>query len=158
MATRECQDLECADLTLIKRMIPHRYPFLMIDKVICMVRGKSAVGIKNVTVNEPYFQGHFPDEPVVPGVTIIESMAQTAAVLVNHTLDMVDQDISIYLLGVDKARFRRKVVPGDVLELHISVLRGGGKVWKLKGEGRVGDSIAAQAEITAIWELNAGTG
>ena len=120
-----------------------------------MDKGKRAIGIKNITVNEPYFQGHFPDEPIVPGVTIIESMAQTAAVLVNYTLDMIDMDISIYLLGVNKARFRKKVVPGDVLELHVDVLRGGGRVWRLQCRGEVGETTVAQAEITATWELNA---
>ena len=142
-----------ADLGMIKRMIPHRYPFLMIDKVIEMRRAESAVGIKNVTVNEPHFVGHFPDQPVMPGVAIIESMAQTAAILVSHTLDLIDKPIGIYLLALDNARFRKMVVPGDVLRLHLTVIRGRGKIWKFRGEGRVGEEVAAAAEITALWEL-----
>ncbi len=142
-----------ADLGMIMRMIPHRYPFLMIDKVIDMRRAESAVGIKNVTVNEPHFVGHFPDQPVMPGVAVVEAMAQTAAVLVSHTLDLIDKPIGIYLLALDKARFRRMVVPGDVLRLCLTVMRGRGKIWKFHGEGRVDGEIAAAAEITALWEL-----
>ncbi len=140
------------DHSMITRMIPHRFPFLMVDRVIRLEKGKSAVGIKNVTFNEPHFPGHFPDNPVMPGVAIVESMAQSAAILVNYTLDLIDQHISIYLLGVDNARFRKMVVPGDVLELHMTVLRRRGKVWKMQGMAYVGDSLAAEAMITALWE------
>ena len=142
-----------ADLGMILRMIPHRYPFLMIDKVVDMRRAESAVGIKNVTVNEPHFVGHFPDQPVMPGVAIVEAMAQTAAILVSHTLDLIDKPIGIYLLAVDNARFRKMVVPGDVLRLYVTVLRGRGRIWKFRGEGRVDGETAAAAEITALWEL-----
>ena len=144
--------LPFADLSQIKRMIPHRYPFLLVDKVIGIVPGEQAIGIKNVTANEPHFQGHFPDNPVMPGVSVVESMAQTAAVLVNYTLDMIDKEIAIYLLAVDDARFRKQVVPGDVLELHMNVLRNRGKVWKFKGKGQVSGSLVAEASITALWE------
>ena len=140
------------DHSLIIRMIPHRYPFLMVDKVIDVVAGESAVGIKNVTVNEPHFQGHFPDQPVMPGVAIVESMAQSAALLVNYTEDLIDKPINIYLLGVDEARFRRMVVPGDVLELRMNVLRRRGKVWRFQGKAYVGENLAAEAVITALWE------
>ena len=140
------------DHSLIIRMIPHRYPFLMVDKVIDVVAGESAVGIKNVTVNEPHFQGHFPDQPVMPGVAIVESMAQSAALLVNYTEDLIDKPINIYLLGVDEARFRRMVVPGDVLELRMKVLRRRGKVWRFQGKAYVGENLAAEAVITALWE------
>ncbi len=140
------------DHGMILRMIPHRYPFLMVDKVTRVLSGESAVGIKNVTINEPHFLGHFPGNPVMPGVAIVEAMAQTAAVLVNYTLDMIDRKIGIYLLAVDNARFRRMVVPGDVLELHVAVQRSRGKVWKFRGEGRVGSRLAAEASITALWE------
>ncbi|MCY3878497.1 MAG: 3-hydroxyacyl-ACP dehydratase FabZ [Rhodobacteraceae bacterium] len=137
---------------MIQRMIPHRYPFLMVDKVIVLEKGKSAIGIKNVTVNEPYFEGHFPGNPVMPGVSIIEAMAQAAAVLVNYTLDMIDKKIGVYLTAVDKARFRRMVVPGDVLELHIEAVRSRKTLWKFECEGRVEGQAAAQAEISAFWE------
>ncbi len=144
------------DHSMITRMIPHRFPFLMVDRVIRLEKGKSAVGIKNVTFNEPHFPGHFPDNPVMPGVAIVESMAQSAAILVNYTLDLIDQHISIYLLGVDNARFRKMVTPGDVLELRMTVLRRRGKVWKMQGMAYVGDSLAAEATITALWEPGEG--
>ena len=139
-----------ADLTLIQRIIPHRYPFLLIDKVRDIVPGESAVGIKNVTFNEPHFQGHFPGAPIMPGVTIIEAMAQTAAVLIGLALDQVDRNPLVYFMSIDKARFRRKVVPGDVLELRIKVLRGSSKVWKLEGSATVEGEAAAEAEFMAM--------
>ncbi len=145
--------VEIDHLTIL-RMIPHRYPFLLIDKLVDVRSGERATGIKNVTANEPYFMGHFPGNPVMPGVAVVEAMAQTAAVLVNFTLDMVDRDIGIYLMAVDNAKFRQMVIPGDRLELHMSVMRSRGKVWKFAGEGRVGDRVAAEAIITAFWEDN----
>lgn len=150
--------LPVADLAMIKRMIPHRYPFLMIDKVVDLKSGESAVGVKNVTVNEPQFDGHFPGEPIMPGVLVLEAMAQTAAVLVNYTLDMIDKQLGIYLLTMDGSRFRKKVVPGDVLELHMRVLRGRGKIWKFSGEAIVAGTTVAESEITALWELKQGAG
>lgn len=143
---------------MIKRMIPHRYPLLMIDRVVDLKRGESAVGVKNVTVNEPQFDGHFPDEPIMPGVLVLEAMAQTAAVLVNFTLDMIDKQLGIYLLTMDGSRFRKKVVPGDVLELHMRVLRGRGKIWKFSGKAIVAGVTVAESEITALWELKQGAG
>ena len=155
MNENEAQEAEPTEIdhATILRMIPHRYPFLLIDKVVDLIRGKSAVGIKNVTVSEPHFQGHFPGMPIMPGVTIVEAMAQTAAVLVNYTQDLLDQPINIYLMGVDEARFRRMVVPGDVLKLHLTALRSRGKVWKFKGVAKVEDAVAAEAVITALWQL-----
>ena len=150
--------LPVADLAMIKRMIPHRYPFLMIDKVVDLKSGESAVGVKNVTVNEPQFDGHFPGEPIMTGVLVLEAMAQTAAVLVNYTLDMIDKQLGIYLLTMDGSRFRKKVVPGDVLELHMRVLRGRGKIWKFSGEAIVAGTTVAESEITALWELKQGAG
>ena len=141
-----------ADLAMIKRMIPHRYPFLLVDKVVDMVANSRATGIKNVTVNEPYFVGHFPGMPVFPGVYSLESMAQTAAILVNYSLDLIDVPLNIYLMRVDNARFRRQVVPGDMLELHMTVIRGHGKVWKLDGNAIVDGNSVAEATITAYWE------
>lgn len=144
--------VEVIDHHMIQRMIPHRYPFLLIDKVVDLELGKSAVGIKNVTVNEPYFMGHFPGNPIMPGVAIVESMAQTSAVLVNLSLDMIDKNIGIYLMAVDNAKFRRMIVPGDRLNLHMSVIRNRGKVWKFEGTGMVDGQVAAEATITAFWE------
>ncbi|MDO5704814.1 MAG: 3-hydroxyacyl-ACP dehydratase FabZ [Paracoccus sp. (in: a-proteobacteria)] len=142
-----------ADLALIKRIIPHRYPFLFIDKVRDIVPYESAVGIKNVTCNEPHFQGHFPAEPVMPGVTIIEAMAQTSAVVVGISMNIIDKPLSTYFMGIDGCKFRRMVVPGDVLELHVSAKRGGGKIWKFEGRALVDGQLAAQAEFTAMMAL-----
>ncbi len=142
-----------ADLSLIKRIIPHRYPMLLIDKVRDIELGKSAVGIKNITANEPQFEGHFPEAPIFPGVMIVESIAQTSAVLVGMTLELIDKPLLVYFMSIDKCKFRRKVVPGDVLELHVEVLRGSSKVWKFRGVAKVGDEVAAQAEIVAMIDL-----
>jgi 3-hydroxyacyl-[acyl-carrier-protein] dehydratase len=139
-----------ADLALIQRIIPHRYPFLLIDKVRDIVAGTSATGIKNVTFNEPHFQGHFPGAPIMPGVTIIEALAQTSAVLVGLTLDLVDREPLVYFMAIDKAKFRRKVVPGDVLELRVEVLRGSSKIWKFQGTASVDGELAAEAEFMAM--------
>lgn len=147
-----------ADIDMIQRLLPHRYPFLMIDKVRDIVPFQSAVGVKNVTYNEPHFQGHFPGAPIMPGVTIIEAMAQTAAVMVGVSSDYADRDLLVYFMGIDAAKFRRKVVPGDVLELSISVTRGkpGGKVWKFEGRGTVDGELAAECGFTAMMDMGAG--
>ncbi|MDB9857194.1 3-hydroxyacyl-ACP dehydratase FabZ [Amylibacter sp.] len=142
--------LKSADIQEIKRMIPHRYPFLLIDRVREIDLNKSAVGIKNVTINEPHFQGHFPEHPIMPGVTIVEAMAQTAAVLVVMTLDMIDNDMVVYFLSIDKCKFRHPVTPGDQLELHVKVIRGRGKLWRFSGEGIVDGKVVAEAEFTAM--------
>lgn len=139
-----------ADLARIKRMIPHRDPFLLIDRVRAIHKGESAIGEKQVTPQEPYFAGHFPDEPIMPGVLMIEALAQTAGVLVVDTLAMEDQNLLVYFMTIDKTRFRRLVRPGDLLEFHVRVLRGRGKVWKFWGEAKVGDDIAAEAEYAAM--------
>ena len=138
------------DLAAIQRILPHRYPFLLVDKVRDIVPMESCVGIKNVTSNEPHFEGHFPQEPVMPGVLIIEAMAQAAAVLVGTSLDLAGKGMGTYFMSIDKCRFRRKVVPGDVLELHMTTLRGGGKVWKFEGRAMVDGEVAAEAEIMAM--------
>lgn len=144
-----------ADIDLIQRLIPHRYPFLLIDKVVDIEHGVSAVGIKNVTFNEPHFQGHFPGTPIMPGVTIIEAMAQTSAVLVGVTMDLADKNLLVYFMAIDKCKFRRKVVPGDVLRMEVTVTRGkpGGKVWKFKGVASVEGEMAAEAEFSAMMDL-----
>ena len=145
-----------ADLDLIQRIIPHRYPFLLIDRVRDVVVNTSCVGIKNVTFNEPQFQGHFPGMPILPGVMIIEAMAQTAGVLVGLSMDLVDRGANVFFMGVEGAKFRRKVVPGDVLELHVRALRGGGRVWKFEGRGMVGGELACEAVYTAMFEVPKG--
>jgi 3-hydroxyacyl-[acyl-carrier-protein] dehydratase len=149
----EAVDALQADLALIQRCIPHRYPFLLVDKVRDIHLGKSAVGIKNVTFNEPHFQGHFPGAPIMPGVTIIEALAQTSAVLVALTMDLVDKLPLVYFMNIDNGKFRRKVVPGDVLELHVTVKRGGGRIWKFQGQAKVEGELAAEAEFTAMIDL-----
>ena len=149
------KNLKSADIQLIKKIIPHRYPFLLVDKVIEINDLKTARGIKNVTFNEPYFQGHFPNVPIMPGVLIIEALAQTAAVMVGVSLKLEEKNLLIYFMGIDNCKFRRKVSPGDRLELKVNVLRGkiGSKVWKFSGEASVDGTIAAQVDFTAMMEL-----
>jgi 3-hydroxyacyl-[acyl-carrier-protein] dehydratase len=144
-----------ADIQLIQRILPHRYPFLLVDKVVDIQGTSSARGIKNVTMNEPHFQGHFPGLPIMPGVTIVEAMAQTAAVMVGTGLDMADREMKVYFMSIDKCKFRRKVIPGDVLEMDLTTLRGkpGGKVWKFEGRAMVEGEMAAEAEFTAMMDL-----
>lgn len=138
------------DTLTIRRMIPHRFPFLMIDRVVNVVPRQGAVGIKNVTSNEPHFEGHFPARPVMPGVLIVEAMAQTSAVMVVRTLDVLDHDLLVYFMSIEKAKFRRTVQPGDTLELHVTTIRNRGKVWRFAGEARVGETLVAEAEFTAM--------
>lgn len=142
-----------ADIDLIQRILPHRYPFLLVDKVRDIVPNQSAVGIKCVTMNEPQFQGHFPGKPVFPGVQIIEALAQTSGILVGVSLDLADKNLLVYFMGIDAVKFRRMVVPGDVMELHVTVKRGGGKVWKFEGRAMVDGELCAQAEFTAMMDL-----
>lgn len=147
--------LKTADIALIQRIIPHRYPFLLVDKVVDIDGYASATGIKNVTMNEPHFQGHFPGKPIMPGVTIVEAMAQTAAVMVGTELGMEDRNMLVYFMAIDKCKFRRMVVPGDVLELKLTTTRGkpGGKVWKFAGIAEVEGEMACEAEFTAMMDL-----
>ncbi|MGR3549306.1 3-hydroxyacyl-ACP dehydratase FabZ [Pseudooceanicola sp.] len=147
--------LKSADIGLIQRIIPHRYPFLLIDRVEQIDGHATALGIKNVTVNEPHFQGHFPGKPIMPGVTIVEAMAQTAAVMVGVALEMQDRDMLVYFMAIESCKFRRMVVPGDVLQMRLTTLRGkpGGKVWKFKGVAEVDGELACEAEFTAMMDL-----
>ena len=139
-----------ADIQRIRQLIPHRYPFLMIDEVREM-RGDSAVGVKNVTINEPQFQGHFPTEPVMPGVLIVEAMAQTSAVLIVDGLDLPpDVQPLVYFMTLDKTRFRNRVTPGDRLELHVHILRSRARVWKFRGVAKVEGKVVAEAEYSAM--------
>ena len=149
--------LATADIQLIQRILPHRYPFLLVDRVEDIDGTKTARGIKNVTMNEPHFQGHFPGMPIMPGVTIIEALAQTAAVMVGTTLELNDKNMLIYFMAIDKCKFRRKVVPGDVLNLHVETLRAGTKIWKFKGVADVNGQMAAEAEFTAMMDLSENT-
>jgi len=150
------EQLQSADIHLIQRILPHRYPFLLVDKVVDIDGTSSALGIKNVTMNEPHFQGHFPGTPIMPGVKIVEAMAQTAAVMVGVTLELADKNMLIYFMGIDKCKFRRKVIPGDVLEMKLTTLRGkpGGKVWKFSGIATVDGELAAEAEFSAMMDLS----
>jgi 3-hydroxyacyl-[acyl-carrier-protein] dehydratase len=143
-----------ADIHVIQRMLPHRYPFLLVDKVTDIVPNTSATGIKNVTMNEPHFNGHFPGVPIMPGVLIIEALAQTAAMMVGVSTGMLDDDALVYFMGIDGAKFRRKVIPGDVLELKVTTLRGkpGGKVWKFAGRAEVAGELACECELTAMMD------
>ena len=144
---------ECCNIDEIKRLIPHRYPFLLIDKVIDIVKNESAIGIKNVTVNEPYFPGHFPTTPVVPGVLQIESLAQTAAVLVAKSLNISDSSALVLLTTIDNAKFRRPVTPGDVMSLSITVQKMRNKIWKFKGEVIVNSQKMSECEFSAMMRI-----
>jgi 3-hydroxyacyl-[acyl-carrier-protein] dehydratase len=138
-----------ADIKRIVQLIPHRYPMLMVDRVTEMRLDHSAVGIKNVSINEPFFQGHFPSEPVMPGVLIVEAMAQTAAVLVMSSL-AGDENRLVYFMSIDGVRFRRPVVPGDRLELHVEKIQSRANVWKFAGKGIVEGKVAAEATFAAM--------
>ncbi|NNE79504.1 MAG: 3-hydroxyacyl-ACP dehydratase FabZ [Silicimonas sp.] len=145
--------LKTADIELIQRIIPHRYPFLLVDRVIDIDGTKSGIGIKNVTMNEPQFTGHFPKQPVFPGVYMVEAMAQTAAVIAGVGLDLADKDFGVYFMAMDGVKFRRKVGPGDTLRMAVETLRGGGKVWKFRGVASVEGETACECEFTAMMDL-----
>ena len=149
MSKENSQDNEI-DIVRVMEMIPHRYPFLMIDRLVDVVPDESAVGIKNVTINEPFFQGHFPGHPVFPGVLIIESMAQTAAVLVVKTMGAESEGKLVYFMSVDQARFRKPVTPGDTMNIIVEKVRNRGNVWKFKGKAMVGDTLMAEATFSAM--------
>jgi 3-hydroxyacyl-[acyl-carrier-protein] dehydratase len=143
-------ELGTADVMRVMQLLPHRYPFLLVDKIRDMVRDETAVGIKNVTINEPFFQGHFPKYPVMPGVLIIEALAQTAGALCVHAAGRTNIPQIVYFMGIDKAKFRKPVVPGDQLHLHVKKLRSRGPVWRFYGEARVNEQVVAEAEISAM--------
>jgi 3-hydroxyacyl-[acyl-carrier-protein] dehydratase len=141
---------EAVDVLEVMEMIPHRQPFLMIDRVEDIVIGESATGVKNVTINEPFFVGHFPVRPVMPGVLVVEAMAQTAAVLVVETLGPDALGKLVYFMTIDNARFRKPVVPGDQVKLFVSIQRNRRNVWKFKGVAKVGDLVVAEATYSAM--------
>ncbi|NNE86845.1 MAG: 3-hydroxyacyl-ACP dehydratase FabZ [Silicimonas sp.] len=146
-------DLKTADIDLIKRIIPHRYPFLLVDRVVDIDGTKSGVGIKNVTANEPQFTGHFPETPVFPGVYMVEAMAQTAAVIAGVGLDLADKNFGVYFMAMDAVKFRRKVTPGDTLRMKVDTVRGGGKVWKFTGLATVEGEVACECAFTAMMDM-----
>lgn len=147
----ETQKPTSLDIAGIMARIPHRYPMLLIDRVEDIVPGESCTGIKNVSVNEPFFQGHFPGHPIMPGVLIVEAMAQTSATLVVATMDGVSCDTHIvYFMTIESARFRQPVVPGDRLQIKVQKERTRGNVWRFKGEAFVGDKLCAEAVYTAM--------
>jgi 3-hydroxyacyl-[acyl-carrier-protein] dehydratase len=138
------------DIVRIMDMIPHRYPILLVDRIIELVPGERAVGLKNVTMNEPQFTGHFPRFPVMPGVLIVESMAQTAAILVVQTLGKEVEGKLVYFMTIDQARFRKPVTPGDTMHIHVEKIRTRGAVWKFKGKALVEGHLCAEAEFSAM--------
>jgi len=142
--------VDAIDVHRIMEMIPHRYPFLMIDRVVDIVPDVKATGVKNVTINEPYFAGHFPERPVMPGVLIIEAMAQTAAVFVVHTLGPESEGKLVYFMSVDGARFRKPVEPGDQLHVEVTKQRSRGNVWKFTGAAKVDGKLVAEATYAAM--------
>jgi 3-hydroxyacyl-[acyl-carrier-protein] dehydratase len=144
------QDASVIDISEIRARIPHRYPFLLVDRCEDYNPGQSIVGVKCVSANEPFFQGHFPDYPVMPGVLIVEAMAQSGAILMSKTLDVDVGGKAIFFMSLDNCRFRSPVRPGDLLKLHVEVLRARGDIFKFKGEARVGDRVAAEAEFAAM--------
>jgi 3-hydroxyacyl-[acyl-carrier-protein] dehydratase len=146
----EADAIGTIDIARIMHAIPHRYPFLLIDRVVDMVRNQSATGVKNVSVNENFFQGHFPGHPVMPGVLIIESMAQTAAVLVVETLGPEAAGKLVYFMSIEGAKFRRPVVPGDQLRIHIVKERSRGNVWKFRAAAKVDGVTVAEATYAAM--------
>jgi 3-hydroxyacyl-[acyl-carrier-protein] dehydratase len=138
------------DVNQIKDCLPHRYPMLMIDRIEDLVLGESAIGIKGVTVNEPFFQGHFPTKPIMPGVLIVEAMGQTAGVIVAKTMQLEKNNGLVYFMSMDGVRFRKLVEPGDVLRLHVKKDRSRNNVWRFKGEAYVKETLVAEAIFTAM--------
>lgn len=138
------------DINRIKELIPHRYPMLLVDKLCEIYLGEKAVGIKAVTINEPFFQGHFPEKPVMPGVLIVEAMAQTAAALVMLTLGEEAEGKLVYFMSIDGAKFRKPVEPGDMLELHVLKEQNRRNIWRFSAQGKVGDTLVAEATFTAM--------
>ncbi len=144
------------DLVEIQKLLPHRYPFLLVDRVVEIIPGQKLLGYKNVTINEPFFAGHFPGHPVMPGVLILESLAQACAILAYKSADLDPTREVSYLMAIDGAKFRKPVVPGDRLDLEVSVLKHKGAVWKQKGVASVNGVKVAEGEFLAtVVGLNA---
>ncbi|MEM7750151.1 MAG: 3-hydroxyacyl-ACP dehydratase FabZ [Pseudomonadota bacterium] len=149
-ASEGLKQLDTADVARLMKLLPHRFPFLLVDRMFDMDRDESAVGLKNVTINEPFFQGHFPEYPVMPGVLIIEGLAQTAGALCVHSLGESYTPHLVYFMGIDRAKFRKPVVPGDQLYFHVKKIRSRGRAWRFFGEAKVEGKTVAEAEISAM--------
>lgn len=143
-------DSPVIDIMRIMEMIPHRYPILLVDRIVAFEPDKSAVGLKNVTFNEPHFQGHFPRMPVMPGVLIVEAMAQTSAILVVQTLGKAAEGKLVYFMTIDEAKFRKPVTPGDSMYIHVTKEKSRGSIWKFRAEARVNDVLCAEATYSAM--------
>jgi len=148
--TEQGNQADAATIGQIMDMIPHRYPLLLVDRVVDIKRDESAVGIKNVTINEPFFEGHFPGHPIMPGVMIVESMAQTAAVLVISTIGSDAPDKLVYFMSIDQARFRRPVTPGDTMKITVQKRQNRRNVWKFDAVARIDDQVCAEATFAAM--------
>jgi 3-hydroxyacyl-[acyl-carrier-protein] dehydratase len=145
------EKMEVAEIREILRLLPHRYPFVMIDRIIDIRGEEHGVGIKNVTINEPHFVGHFPENPVMPGVLLIEGMAQTAGVLCLRQMDAVTREKAVfYFLTIDKAKFRKPAVPGDIVHYHVDKIAHRRNMWWYRAEAKVGDTLIAEAEVGAV--------
>lgn len=150
MSEEQQTELGSADILRVMKMLPHRYPLLMVDKIIEMKGDESCIGIKNVTINEPQFQGHFPSRPVMPGVLLIEAMAQTAGALCVHARGGDDIPALVYFMTIDNAKFRKPVVPGDRVEFHVKKVRNRGNIWKFGCVAMVDGAKVAEAEVSAM--------
>ncbi|MBK8456814.1 MAG: 3-hydroxyacyl-ACP dehydratase FabZ [Phyllobacteriaceae bacterium] len=142
-------ELQTADIMELLRLLPHRYPFLLVDRIVAIDGDNSAIGIKNVTINEPHFNGHFPGQPVMPGVLIIEAMAQTAGAICIRSVPGNSPSL-VYFMTIDEAKFRRPVVPGDRLEIHVNKLKKRGSIWRFACEAKVDGVLVAEAVISAM--------
>ncbi|NRA88027.1 MAG: 3-hydroxyacyl-ACP dehydratase FabZ [Rhizobiales bacterium] len=149
------KELDSIDVMQIMDLLPHRYPFLLVDKIIDIDGDKSAIGIKNVTINEPFFQGHFPGHPVMPGVLIVEAMAQVSGAICAHNAGVKDTPDVVYFMSIDKCKFRKPVTPGDVLKIHVTQTRQRGNIWKFSCKAKVDDVLVCEAEIGAMMAPNA---
>ena len=150
MAESDTATSQTIEINEVMKRIPHRYPFLMVDRVVNFVPYEGAIGIKNVSINEPHFQGHFPERPIMPGVMIVESMAQTAGVVVVSSLGTDAEGKLVYFMSVDEAKFRRPVEPGDQLQIHVTRKQNRGPVWKFEGKATVDGTLVAEAIFTAM--------
>ena len=142
-------DISTLDIKEIIRLLPHRYPFILVDRILEGEKGKSMVGLKNVSMNEPFFQGHFPAEPIMPGVLILEGMAQVGGILAFNSIPEMIGEKLFYFAGIDKVRFRRPVIPGDQLIYEMKLLKQKGKIWKMAGKAKVDNNVAVEAEFLA---------
>ena len=144
-------DISTMDIKEIIRLLPHRYPFLLVDRILEGEKGKSLVGLKNVSMNEPFFQGHFPSEPIMPGVLILEGMAQVGGILAFYSIPEMIGEKLIYFAGIDKVRFRQPVVPGDQIIYEMEVIKHKGKIWKMAGKAKVDNKVVAEAQFMAAF-------